>query len=326
MIQTLTGDIEFIESLRGKKATLLLALSNTKTANIEASEGSSQNYLTPTISSEFICTGQIKSMDIDPQELSNSTHLTRYIHTKTPFGRIELLDLGLETKPKLNYFTLHDFEIPISQNIAKGANIDAQAIFEKGINFGQSYQCKDEYIILAESIPSGTLTAMTTSLALRYKNKEDFSASSESKTENLLKLALSNIDEKDDLFAVLSKVSDNILIFNAGFILGLNNSIPILLAGDTHMASLLLIINRILKLMGGVMETSNLALCTTKEVAEDCNSNIKNILETPLFAINSYYIDFELTDSKSQNLSSSSGALIYGILNGLDRENISQKI
>ena len=35
MIKTIIGNIDFIESLRGRKATFLLALSNTKTANIE---------------------------------------------------------------------------------------------------------------------------------------------------------------------------------------------------------------------------------------------------------------------------------------------------
>jgi len=324
MIQTITGDTEFIESLRGKKATLLLALSNTKTANIQGIESVSQNQLIPTITSEFICTGQIKSLNINPQKLSKATHITRKVHTKTPFGRIELLDLGLETKPKLNYFTLHNFDITMSQSIAKGADIDAQVIFEKGINFGQTYQCKDEYIILGESIPSGTLTAMATSLALRYKNKEAFqSSSSNAVEESVLKLALSHINDKDELFTILGKVSDNTLIFNAGFILGLNNSIPIILAGGTHMASLLLIINRILKLMGGMMETSNLALCTSKCIVEDNNSDIKSIIETPLFTINSYYVDSPLRDSTCQETTVSGAAMMYGILNGSNLKNLS---
>ena len=38
------------------------------------------------------------------------------------------------------------------------------------------------------------------------------------------------------------------IIFNAGFILGLNNKIPVILAGGTQMACVLLVINKILEL------------------------------------------------------------------------------
>ena len=347
MIKPIIGNIDFIESLRGKKATFMLALSNTKTANIEGITQAgipSMIHLTPTLDSEFLCTGEVRSLENiaeTPKGVPTPALITRGVHLLAPFGRVELLDLGLEVKPKVDYFRLHSFEIEPSQSIAKGAKIDAEAIFQKGVEFGQSYECRDEYIILGESVPSGTTTAMATAIGLNYKVDNAFSSSFKDVPNDIrqktLKLALSNLDESDDIFAVLSKLSDNMLIFNAGFILGLNNRVPLVLAGGTQMACVLLIVNRMLQLMGGTMSTSNLALCTTKWVAKDENSDIKALLELLKFPINAYYSDFDFTLSSHPALSlydqgeakegvGAGGALMYGFLNGLTKEQITKKI
>jgi len=347
MIKPIIGNIDFIESLRGKKATFMLALSNTKTANIQGITQAGipgMIHLTPTLDSEFLCTGEVRSLDNiaeTPKGVPTPALLTRGVHLLAPYGRIELLNLGLENKPKIDYFTLYNFDIKPSQSIAKGANIDAQAIFQKGVEFGQNYQCQDEYIILGESVPSGTTTATATAIGLKYKVADCFSSSFKDVPNDIkdktLKLALSHLENKDDIFEVLSKVGDNMLIFNAGFILGLNNKTKIVLAGGTQMACVLLVVDRVLKLMGGTMETSNLALCTTKWVAEDKNSDIKSILELLRFPIHAYYSDFDfsLTEHPALKLYDqgeakegvgAGGALMYGFLNGLSKEQITKQV
>ena len=347
MIKTITGTSDFIESLRGKKATFMLALSNTKTANIEGITQAGipgMIHLTPTLDSEFLCIGDVRSLDNiaeTPKGVPTPALISRGIHLLSPYGRIELLDLGLEVKPKVSYFKLHDFEIEPSDNIAKGAKIEAQEIFQKGVNFGQSYQCKDEYIILGESVPSGTTTAMATALGLGYRVEKCFSSSfkevPDTIRENTLKLALSNIENRNDIFATLGKVGDNMLIFNAGFILGLNNRVPLVLAGGTQMACVLLVVDKILQLMGGTIETSNLALCTTKWVAEDKNSNIQTLLTLPRFSINAYYADFDFSltqhpalklydEGEAKEGVGAGGALMYGFLNAISKEEITKQV
>ncbi|MCH9739561.1 MAG: TIGR00303 family protein [Epsilonproteobacteria bacterium] len=347
MIKTIVGTADFIESLRGKKATFMLALSNTKTANIEGITQAGipgMIHLTPTLDSEFLCTGEVRSLDNiaeTPKGVPTPALITRGVHLLSPYSRIELLDLGLEVKPKVDYFKLYNFDIEPSDNIAKGANIDAQTLFQKGVEFGQSYKCQDDYIILGESVPSGTTTAMATAIGLRYKAKEAFSSSFKNVPndirKNTLKLALSHLNHKDDIFAILGKLGDNMLIFNAGFILGLNNQIPLVLAGGTQMASVLLIVNKILRLMGGTMETSNLALCTTKWVAEDENSDIKALIELLQFPINAYYSDFDFSltnhpalklydEGEAKEGVGAGGALMYANLNGISKENITKQV
>ncbi len=347
MIKNITGKIDFAESLRGKKATFLLALSNTKTINIKGITQagiSGMIHLTPTLDSEFLCIGEvrcIKDIAKTPKGVPTPALMTRGVHLLHSFGDIEILDLGLEIKPELDYFKIYDFDIKPSDSIDKGANINALDLFEKGVEFGKNYECKNDYIILAESVPSGTTTAYATTKALGYDCDGKFSSSFKNKPnsikEKTIKKALENIKNKEDLFDKIGSVSDNMLIFNAGIILGSTyKQTKIILAGGTQMASVLLLANSIVNYMGGSLDSKNIALCTTSWVANDENSDIKGLLEMLDFDINSYYTDFDFSSSNHPALKlyddgeakegvGAGGALMYGFLNGLTKEQIIKK-
>ena len=347
MIKNITGNRDFIESLRGKKATFILALSNTKTANITGITQAGipgKIFLTPTLDAEFLTTGEVRSLEdiaTTPKGVPTPALITRAVHLLHPFSNIELLNLGVDKIPNIEYFKIHNFDINPSDSIKGGANIEAQALFQKGIEFGQNYECKDEYIILGESVPSGTTTAKATALALGYECKESFSSSFKDVPNNIREItiqdALKNIPPHSDIFSILGNVSDNMIIFNAGFILGLNNKIPLILAGGTQMACVLLVVNKILEVMQGDIKTSNLALATTSWIANDTNSDIKALLEMCNFPINSYFSEFDFKESSHPALKlydegeakegvGAGGALVYGFLKGLDKSTITQKV
>lgn len=347
MLKNIVGKIDFAESLRGKRATYILALSNTKTADIPKITQAGipgRIYLTPTLDSEFVCTGEVRSLEDIPETpkgVPTPALLTRAVHLLHPFSKIDILNLGLQVAPKMKYFDIYDFGINPSGSIDESAGIDAQVVFQKGLEFGKSFETKSDYIILAESVPSGTTTANATALALNYDVKKMFSSSFKNVPNSIrditIKKAQENINEDDDIFDRLGKVADNMLIFNAGFIMGLNNKIPVVLAGGTQMACVLLIVNKILEVMEGDFETSNLALCTTKWVYEDKNSDIKGLLELLKFPINAYCSDFDFSLSSHPALKlydegeakegvGAGAALMYGLLNGLDKEQITKKV
>ncbi len=347
MIKNIIGDIDFIEALRGKSASFILALSNSKTINIKGiTQAGIPNliHLTPTLDAEFVAVGEVRCLENiaeTPKGVPTPALMSRAVHLLRPFREIEFLNLGLEVTPKVKYFKQHNFNINPSGSIDVGANIDAESIFQKGLEFGREYKSNSDYIILGESVPSGTTTANATALALGYDAKELFSSSFKnvpnSIKEETIKKALSNIKNSDNIFDILGKVSDNMLIFNAGFILGVNGRTPLILAGGTQMAGVLLIVNSILREMGGEMDSSNLALATTKWVVEDKNSDIKALLEMLDFPINGYFpdFDFSLTDHPALKLYDSGeakegvgagGALVYGMLNGVDKKIITDKI
>ncbi len=347
MVKNIIGKIDFAEFLRGKKATFMLSLSNTQTVNIAGLTQAGipgKIHLTPTLDSEFLCTGELRSLGeiaTTPSGVPTPALITRAVHLLKPYSNIELLDLGLEVSPKVDYFKTHSFGISPSKSIALDAKIDALDIFQKGLAFGQTYECQDDYIILGESVPSGTTTARATCQALDYDCEEFFSSSfKDSPTtirDETVKNALSYVRSDDDIFAKLGRVSDNMQIFNAGFILGLNNKIKVVLAGGTQMASVLLIVNSILRTMGGEFDTSNLALCTTKWIKEDDKSDIKALIELLDFKIDAYYADFDFSLSTHPALKlydegeakegvGAGGALMYGLLNGLSKADITKQV
>ncbi|MDP3267095.1 MAG: TIGR00303 family protein [Sulfuricurvum sp.] len=347
-VKTIVGSSDFAEYLRGKKGTFFLSLSNTDTAKIEGITQAGipgMIHLTPTLDAEFLCTGEVKSLkNIATTQKGVPTPglITRAVHLLRPFNTLALLDLGLEVKPIIDYFPLYDFGIVPSGSINTGANINAMELFEKGLEFAQEYSFYSDYIILGESVPSGTTTALATALALGYDAREKFSSSFKnapsSIKEHVVDTALSSCGENEDLFEKLSRVSDNMLMFNAGFVLGLRNrKITTVLAGGTQMAALLLVINSILKHTNQTINSHKLALCTTKWVYEDPNSDIKGLLEMLDFKINAYYVDFDFSltqhpalklydEGEAKEGVGAGGALMYACLNGITKEQITRKV
>lgn len=348
MIKTITGKIDFIESLRGKTATFLLGMSNTATANIV---GITQAgipgliHLTPVLDAEFINTGEVRSLENvaeTPKGVPTPALITRAVHTIKAFRHIELLDLGLRVNPQLDFTKKHEFGIIPSKSINTGADIDAFELFQKGVKFGQEYEPDSDYVILSESVPSGTTTAKATALALGYDSADKFSSSFKEVPDDIrettIKKALENISDEDDIFAKLGKVADNMLIFNAGFILGANQKdLKIVLAGGTQMACVLLVINSILKEMEGVIDTKKIALCTTKWVHDDKKSDIKGLIELLDFEINSYHADFDFSLSEHPALklydegeakegAGAGASLVYAYLNGVGKKRLTKRV
>ena len=169
---TILGSVDFLEFLRGKKATFLLSGSVTKTCeipNISQAGIPGKLSLTPTLDAEFLCLKEVRSLeDIakTPKGVPTPALITRAVHELHAFSNIEILDLGLDVKPNINYFKTHSFDIKPSSRIDDGAKIDAMTIFQAGVAFATTYETSDDYIILGESVPSGTTTANATAKAL----------------------------------------------------------------------------------------------------------------------------------------------------------------
>lgn len=348
MIKTITGEIDFIESLRGKSATFMLSMASTKTAEIDGITQAGINglmHLTPILDAEFLCTGSVRSLSNiaeTPKGVPTPALITRAVHLLKPYRNIELLNLGVCHNPKIGYFKIHNFDLNESGNIKTGADIDAEAVFKKGLDFGQNLNLDSDYLLLAESIPAGTTTAYATAKILGYDADGKFSSSYKDAPINIKKEcvddALENAKNAQDIFDKLGFVADNMLIFNAGLILGaIDKNIKIVLCGGTQMAAVLLIINSILQEMGGEISSANLALFTTKWVAKDSNADLKSLIQTLDFKINAYYADFDFSSSNHPALKlydkgeakegvGAGGALCYAFLNGVKKADIIEQI
>ncbi len=280
----LTNDLD---AMPEGKADFLLAASVTKTCEIKGITQAGipgMIPLTPTLDAEFITNEKVFSLGElaeTPTGVPTPALITRAVHNLTPFSTIEILDLGLTAQPQ--NCIVHHFDIQASNSINEGANINAKEIFIKGMEFGKSYELKGNYLILGESTPAGTTTATASALALDYNCADDFSSSflhvpNDIKTQTINK-ALSLINKDMTSFEKLGIVSDNMLIFCAGFLLEASKRFQIVLAGGTQMAACLLIADKLREDVLMRVKHDNITLATTQWVVEDKNSNIVHILE-----------------------------------------------
>ena len=345
--KSIVNDFGLTNSLRDKDALFALALSNSATADIEGITQAGlpgKIYLTPTLDAEFLLTGSVPSLGEIPETpkgVPTPCLMTRAVSQLKPFKNIKLFDLGLRVKPKVDSNYIQDFGIKPSSSIDIGANIDAKEVFEKGYQFAKEWKIEADYVIVGESVPSGTTTATATALALGYDAKNLFSSSFKnvpnSLKDRVISSALSLIDEEDDIFARLSKVSDNMLIFIAGLILGVNSRFPLVLAGGTQMAGALMVADSIAKELGLDIDSSKLMLWTTKWVAKDRDSDIASLLNMLSFKVEAIYPEFDFSKSNHPSLKlydigeakegvGAGGALVYATINGIEDIDIIKRV
>jgi len=334
-----------IETLKDAKADFLLASSVTKTCEIEGITQAgipTKIPLTPTLDAEYISNEKIFSLtDIAKTEngIPTPAILTRAVHNLCNFSSIEILNLGLEIEPKNT--TIHNFDIKPSQNIATGAKIDAKEVFIKGMEFGEKYELKGNYLILSESTPAGTTTATASILALGYDCRDDFASSfanvpNSIKNETINK-ALSLIDNNMSNFEKLGIISDNMLIFCAGFLVEASRRFHIVLAGGTQMAACLLMADTLREDILKRVKHENITLATTKWLAKDKNSNIKNILSKLSYTPHAIYTEFSFEHTSIDILkrydngdvkegAGMGGALAYANTNNISNQELLEQI
>jgi uncharacterized protein (TIGR00303 family) len=333
------------DTLPQGKADFLLAASVTKTCEIE---GITQAGIpgkiayTPTLDAEYITNEKLFSMPEiaeTPSGVPTPALITRAVHNLHPFSTIEIVDLGLEVQPQ--NCKVHHFDIMPSEAINKGANINAKEVFAKGMAFGRSYELQGNYLILGESTPSGTTTAMATALALGYDVADDFSSSfldvpNEIKNKTVQE-ALALIDEEMSVFEKLSLVSDNMLIFCAGFLLEATKRFHVVLAGGTQMAACLLVADALREEVLMRLKSDNLTLATTQWVAHDERSDIKHILEQLSYTPHALYTTMSFANAEIPVLHKydegeakegvgAGGALAYGATNGVSNDELVKQV
>ena len=333
------------DSLPKGNADFLLAASVTKTCEIE---GITQAGIpgkiayTPTLDAEFITTQKLFSMPEiaeTPSGVPTPALITRAIENLNSFSTIEILDLGLEVKPEQTQ--LHDFNMTPSESITTGAKIDAKEVFQKGMKFGTEYELKGSYLILGESTPSGTTTAMASALALGYDCADDFSSSFLNSPDSIksetINATLSLINDEMSRFEKLSIVSDNMLLFCAGFLLEASRRFHVVLAGGTQMAACLLIADALREDVLMRAKHDNISLATSQWVARDENSDIAHLLSLLSYTPHALYTTFSFENAEIPVLKKydegeakegvgAGASLAYGAVNGLSNEAVLNEI
>lgn len=293
------------DSLPDGKADFLLGASVTKTCEIQGITQAgipTMIPLTPTLDAEFITNQEIYSLDNlaeTPSGIPTPALITRAVHNLSPFSNIEVLNLGLITPPE--FTNLRDFQISPSDSIATGANINAKEVFAKGMKYGLEYELKGSYLILGESTPSGTTTAAASCLALGFACKNDFSSSFLNSPDSIksetIRQAIRLTTQKMTNFEKLNIVSDNMLLFCAGFLLEASRRFHVVLAGGTQMAAVLLIADTLKADVLMRLKSDNISLATTGWVVHDPHSDIQHLLSLLSYTPHAIYTEVSFANA-----------------------------
>lgn len=264
-----------------EKPLFVCILANTDTAkipNISAAGKSPElTDFTPAADAELVETGYAMSINepaMTPSGAPSPAVLTRASMLLTGIPCI-FINSGLRVPPMIP--TL-DLNARPGGDIRKGhAVIDAFEIYNKSKSLGEKLGKLSDFVIIGESVPGGTTTAMGVLKALGYDGKV-----SSSFPKNPLGIKNKAVEEamkysgisfgslRNSPLNAIESLGDPMMAAAAGLVDGLNKKT--MLAGGTQMVSVL-----------GVIKHLNLvrdvSIATTRYVADDKSANFREMTE-----------------------------------------------
>ena len=276
------GAETFAEKIKGR-GTFTLLMGNTETAAIPgitaAGASAELNVYTPPLDAEFVQTGRILTLDeipVIPPFIPTPGIITRAAVTLSDF-RVCSVDAGITVPPLVPHYRIGNGpgkDIRTGQGVSK-----VKEIIESGKKVGEALAAETEFLVIGETIPAGTTTALGVLLAMGLQ-MDGFTSSSMQKNPHPLKssvvaegLKKAGINKPVDPITAIERMGDPMMAGAIGLVLGARK-VPIILAGGTQMAAVAVLLSKIVDLKG-----FDLALGTTGWVAKDKSANLFGILE-----------------------------------------------
>ncbi|HPP44435.1 MAG TPA: TIGR00303 family protein [Methanomassiliicoccaceae archaeon] len=289
---------EFLERIWNKKAAYCCVIGNTETAKIPgvsaAGADPAATDFTPAADMELLYFGRCKCIDgvpITPSGIPTPGIITMSALKLAPMP-IFVVNGGVRVRPHVPCI---DVDGTAGDDIRTGKAVKgAEQAYDRALVAGRQLAKMVDYLVVGESIPGGTTTALGVLTALGYDasgkvastfpvNPHELKA--QVVAEGIAASGLSPEALKNDAMAAVQAVGDPMMAPAAGLIAGAAESIPVLMAGGTQMAAVLAIIR---SMDDTVLD--NLALGTTRWITEDKTSDLRGIVSqignVPVMAAN----------------------------------------
>ncbi|GFO97801.1 nicotinate-nucleotide--dimethylbenzimidazolephosphoribosyltransferase [groundwater metagenome] len=264
-----------------EKPLFVCILANTGTARIPgisaAGKSPELTDYTPAADAELVETGSVFSISepaMCPSGAPTPAVLTRASMLLTGIPCL-FINSGLRVRPKVPAI---DINARPGEDIRQGhAVIDAEDIYMKSVALGRKLSKLSDFVIIGESVPGGTTTAMGVLKALGYNvrvsssypdNPLDLKEKVVSDGMKKAGISFGSLKEKP-LYAV-ECLGDPMMVCAAGLVDGLNTKT--ILAGGTQMVSVL----GIIKHLGLERDVS---IATTRYVADDKSANFREMTD-----------------------------------------------
>jgi len=276
---------QFLENLKGKDPVFICTIANTRTAMVPgitvAGAVPEVVKCTPPADAELVYYGECKCIPGIPATPDGKP--TPAIITLSSLRLADIpffvVEAGCEVKPYAPYISL---SIPgPGDNIQSGRALD-RSVVEKGISYaeliGKGFSELADYLVLGESIPAGTTTALGVLMSLGIDARGRVSSSMPENpheiknkvVEDGMKAAGIKIGSlRDDPIGAIATLGDPMMVSVVGMALGAAQRVPVILGGGTQMAAVVALMSRIRpKVLG------NIVIGTTKYIVEDSTSSI----------------------------------------------------
>lgn len=277
---------KFAGRIEGKRPLFALVLGNTETAKIPGVSAAGRypefTDFTPAADAELLYYGKCKSIEgvpVTPEGIPTPALITMAAMEMTGAPML-IVNGGLNVNPKAPFVELGGES---GGDIRKGDAVkNAENVYENARIFGRNLAKTASYLVVGESTPGGTTTALAALLAMGISGKGMVSSSMAENPRTLKEeicdqaLKSSHLEFggcKDNPLKAFSKVGDPMMPAFTGLVQGAASQVPVLLAGGTQMAP---IVAALCKLDAKVL--SNIAVGTTRWIVEDKNSNLNGIL------------------------------------------------
>ena len=300
----------FIKSLERKRFTFSLVTSYTETCEIPGITiaGADKEFLkfTSPADAEYLSYGKCKCIDSIP--MSPDGKPTPALLTKVALNTSKIphfvINAGSKIAPDVPSF---DSELPIGKNISESSALtldDVRNAVEFGKIIGKSISKATDCLVIGESIPGGTTTALAT---LRGLGIEASVSSSMPKNpieikNNVVSSALKR-KKSDDAFEIVAELGDPMIPVCAGMLSEASKNCRVILAGGTQMTAVLAFAKKV------GYEKNNTAIGCTSYIIDDKEAlfleTVKQIDDIAVLAI-----DPMLSDSQFYGLRSYSEGFV----------------
>ncbi len=341
------GSDKLVCELKEKENPIFICtIATTETSKIPGLTGAGATpeltKYTPAGDAELILDGEVKCMKDIPQTIIGEVVTpTPSMITKGSLALCDcpvmVLDAGSEIKADSDVFDISDGKHGKDIRTGKGVE-NPEELFEKGYSLAEILSEKHDYIVIGESLPAGTTTALGVLVGLGYDAKGKVSGCMNTNPHEMkneivdegLKNAGLKPSKNNNPFDVVAAVGDPMLPAVAGVLMGAK--VPVVLAGGTQLTA----VCAIAKALDPDFDFSNSCLATTSFVVKDETADILNITtQIGEISVNAVNPNFEIskveglknyTEGYIKEGAGAGGAMFLALMLGNDIDSIRESI
>jgi uncharacterized protein (TIGR00303 family) len=291
---------KFVRRCADRRASFWCVLAHTDTCLLPgvSAAGVSEDLrpLTPAADAEVVCLGRpvcLPRLPSNPLGAAGPSGITR---AALRLASIEptFIATGLRVWPQAPHRVI---EGPPGGRIDRGHAVpNARELYATGLRLGEGAQ-EHTYLVLAESIPGGTTTALSMLLALGYDAEGRVSGSMPGNSHALKShvarqaldtAGLASGDGRADALAAVAQIGDPMQPLVAGIAVGASaKGVDVLLAGGSQMLAVAALIAALV----GDLALERIAIGTTSWVVNDPSADVAGLAtdingDLPLIAAN----------------------------------------